>query len=126
MRYPTTRLLPVAVAAALGLASTAEARVTRIVIDSTTTLPASGAMPEYTQLRGRAFGELDPQLAQNAIIQDIEAARDADGVVRYYVSFQLVYPSDRTLNSGLICTTSPIAAIASGSRPTAASPATCS
>ena len=99
MRYPTTRLLPVAVAAALGLAGTAEARVTRIVIDSTTTLPASGAMPEYTQLRGRAFGELDPHLAQNAIIQDIEAARDADGVVRYYASFQLVYPSDRTLNA---------------------------
>ena len=102
MRDLTTRLLPVAVAAALGLAGTADARVTRIVIDSTTTLPASGAMPEYTQLRGRAFGELDPHLAQNAIIQDIEAARDADGVVRYYASFQLVYPSDRTLNSGLI------------------------
>jgi hypothetical protein len=102
MRIPNARIIPLAVAAALGLATTAEARITRIVIDTTTTLPAVTNSPDYIQIRGRAFGELDPLLPQNAIIQDIEAARDDAGKVTYVTSFQLVRPVDATKASGLL------------------------
>ena len=66
------------------LACPVEARVTRIVIDETLPLPAqdSGGIA-FEQIAGRAFGELDPKLPVNALIQDIELAKEADGKVRY-------------------------------------------
>ena len=76
-------------AGVLGLAvcASADARITRIVIDETVPLvePAGGMNPgiAYEQVAGRAFGELDPKLPGNALIQDIELAKDADGKVRY-------------------------------------------
>ena len=83
-------------AAALGTA--AHARVTRIVIDERVAepLPAGGAQPAiaYEQVAGRAFGELDPKLPGNAIIQDIELAKDAEGKVRYVASFVIIKPID--------------------------------
>ena len=67
--------------------TSAQARVTRIVIDETLPyVPAAGtpAPPfAYEQVAGRAFGELDPRHRSNAIIQDIDLAKDADGKVRY-------------------------------------------
>ena len=61
-------------------AAAVQARVTRIVIDET--LPVSGGTgPVYEQVAGRAFGELDPQLPGNALIQDLQLAKDADGKV---------------------------------------------
>ena len=61
----------------LGISSL-HARVTRIVIDEVRAVPAAtggaGAIA-YEQVAGRAFGELDPKLAQNAIIQDIDWPR---------------------------------------------------
>ncbi len=79
---------------------TAEARVTRIVVDETVPLPGPG--PAYEQIAGRAFGELDPQLPQNALIQDIALAREADGKVRYVATFLLVKPVDPQTLSGLM------------------------
>ena len=102
MRKPQASMLALAVAAALGIAGSAEARITRIVIDTTTALPAVAGSADYVQIRGRAFGELDPQLRQNAIIQDIEAARDSAGKVTYVTSFQLVRPVDPAKASGLL------------------------
>ncbi|HSW22927.1 MAG TPA: alpha/beta hydrolase domain-containing protein, partial [Burkholderiaceae bacterium] len=91
---------------AAALCGGANARVTRIVIDETVVepLPASGARPAiaYEQVAGRAFGELDPKLPGNAIIQDIELAKDADGKVRYVASFVIYRPVDRSQASGLI------------------------
>ncbi|HYJ96763.1 MAG TPA: hypothetical protein VEX14_01790, partial [Burkholderiaceae bacterium] len=84
----------------------AQARITRIVIDETVTEPppASGARPPiaYEQIAGRAFGELDPGLPGNAIIQDIELAKDADGKVRYVASFVVSRPVDASKASGLM------------------------
>lgn len=82
------------------LVTPAEARVTRIVIDETIALPGAG--PAYQQIAGRAFGELDPALPGNAIIQDIELVRDADGKVRYVASFLLLKPADAKAASGLM------------------------
>ena len=59
-------------------------RITRIVIDETVPMPAPAnlAIPAYEQVAGRAFGELDPKLPGNAIIQDIQLAKDPDRTVR--------------------------------------------
>ena len=82
------------------------ARITRIVIDERAPLAGSAdsATPTiaYEQIAGRAFGELDPKLPGNAIIQDIELAKDADGKVRYVASFVIYKPVDMSRASGLL------------------------
>ena len=88
-----------------GWCATSNARVTRIVIDETLPMPsveaASTATP-YEQVAGRAFGELDPKLPGNAIIQDIELGKDADGKERYVASFVIFKPVDMATTSGLM------------------------
>jgi hypothetical protein len=65
--------------------------------------PGSAAPPiAYEQIAGRAFGELDPKLPMNAIIQDIELAKDPDGKVRYVASFVIYKPVDMSKASGLM------------------------
>src|SRR5262245_16291218 len=85
--------------ALLALARQADARVTRIVIDSTT--PIAGQ--PYEQLTGRAFGELDPRDSQNRLITDIKLApRNKNGKVEYIASFRIRKPTDLSTTSGLI------------------------
>lgn len=79
---------------------TAEARVTRIAIDATTTL--TGQAIAYQQLRGRAFGELDPNDAHNSTITDLQLGKDPDGWVRYETTFVLTKPVDMTQASGFM------------------------
>src|SRR3954470_6405829 len=78
--------------------ASSQARITRIVIDEALPGPAAG----YEQLAGRAFGELDPKLPVNALIQDIELATEADGKVRYVASFVLYKPVDLGQASGML------------------------
>jgi len=80
---------------------TADARVTRIVIDERAAVGGSAPIA-YEQIAGRAFGELDPKLASNAIIQDLELAKDPDGKVRYVATFLIVKPVDDKQASGLL------------------------
>ncbi len=87
------------------LSCAVQARVTRIVIDETLPMPAVVGVSNgiaYEQVAGRAFGELDPKLPGNAIIQDIELAKDADGKVRYTASFVIYKPVDLKQASGLM------------------------
>ena len=107
-----TILSAIAVAAALGSGSgpTVQARVTSIVID----VPANPAMPAlggasvgnagtYVTLKGRAFGELDPKDPHNAIVQDIRRApRDANGMVQYIATFQILMPQTPANANGLL------------------------
>ena len=90
----------------LVLAGAAHARVTRIVIDEVQPFAEPAGSPAlaiaYEQIAGRAFGELDPKLPANAIIQDIELAKDADGKVRYVASFVIYKPVDLGKASGLM------------------------
>lgn len=79
---------------------TAEARVTRIVIDATTTLTNQAIA--YQQLRGRAFGELDPNDAHNSTITDLRLGKDPDGKVRYETTLVLTKPVDMTQASGFM------------------------
>ena len=80
----------------------AHARVSRIVIDEVRPMPAAGDASAYEQIAGRAFGELDPALPMNAIIQDIALGKDADGKVRYVATFVLSKPVDLSRASGLL------------------------
>ena len=100
------RCLLVTGLAALALFNPAQARVTRIVIDETLPLPLPADAPAqaiaYEQVAGRAFGELDPALPGNALIQDIQLAKEADGKVRYVASFVIYKPVDLKQASGLM------------------------
>ncbi|MFM2208461.1 MAG: hypothetical protein RIQ96_104, partial [Pseudomonadota bacterium] len=88
---------------ALTLATPAQARVTRIVIDEVQPMPAvAGAAIAYEQMAGRAFGELDAKLPVNAIIQDIDLVKEADGKARYVASFVIYKPVDLKQASGLM------------------------
>ena len=80
----------------------AQARVTRIVIDSTTASSVAGQTIAYEQIRGRAFGELDPADSHNAVITDIGLGLDADGKLRYETSFSIIKPVDMSRASGFL------------------------
>jgi hypothetical protein len=90
--------------AALALAMPlAQARVTRIVIDEVRPFPAAESGGIATeQVAGRAFGELDPASPANAIINDVQLARDPDGKVRYVATFVITKPVDLARASGLM------------------------
>lgn len=89
--------------ALLAVSTFSQARITRIVVDETIALPAlmSGGVA-FEQVAGRAYGELDPKAPGNALIQDIELAKDADGKVRYVATFMLTKPVDLRQASGLM------------------------
>ena len=78
---------------------TADAKVTRIVIEKKAS-PAFdgasyGAIGQYETLVGKAYGELDPNDRRNAIITDIKLApKNARGLVEYMTTFQIVKPVD--------------------------------
>ena len=85
----------VAVLAALAAAG-ADARITKVTIDSRATAFGGYAWPgvgQYEKITGWAFGELDPNDAHNAVITDIELApRNANGKVEYSHNFYILKP----------------------------------
>jgi Alpha/beta hydrolase domain len=86
--------------AMVALAGFAQGRVTKIVIDATT--PLTGQDSAYEQVRGRAFGMLDPGDPHNAIVTDIALGKDADGKVRYETTFVITKPVDMAQASGFM------------------------
>ena len=78
----------------------AEARVTRIVIDRIT--PIANSSPAYEQVRGRAFGELAPADAKNAVITDVALGLSPDGKLRYETTFTISRPVDPTKANGFL------------------------
>lgn len=102
-RIPALTLWTAAIVGGLTLAAaTSHARVTKIVIDQTAALTATGQTLEYEQISGRAFGELGPDHPLNGIIQDIGLGKDPDGKVRYVASFVLTKPTHMSQASGLM------------------------
>ena len=93
--------------ALLAWAPPTQARVTKIMID-TTVSPAFngqvfGDVGQYETIAGRVFGELDPHHPNNTIINDIDLApRNANGKVEYEATFFLVKPIDMSKASGLL------------------------
>jgi hypothetical protein len=87
----------------------AEAHVTRIVIDRTRSeTPAfegrvfgpDGKVGPYEKLRGRAFGEVDPEDPHNVLITDLKRApKNARGRVEYSMDIFILKPIDLTKGS---------------------------
>ena len=94
----------IALAVALAWTPASQARVTRIVIDSSTAIanPADASKP-YTELTGRAWGELDPRDHHNAEITDLDhAAKNKKGKAEYIAAWRIRMPSDASLASGVM------------------------
>ena len=92
-------LTAVAFLSLLGMASTVEARITRIQITNTESPTFAGAsfgsVGQFEKLTGTADGEVDPHHPLNAIIQDIDLApRNARGMVEYSTDIYILKPID--------------------------------
>jgi hypothetical protein len=96
---PSAAVLTAMFAATLFQCSTASARIIQIEITNRES-PALegksfGSVGEYEKLRGRAYGEIDPKLPQNAVITDIQLApRNARGMVEYSTDIYILKPVD--------------------------------
>ncbi len=90
------------VAALLAWVPPTQARITRIIIDRTASLSATGQTIPYETLAGRAFGELVPSDPNNSIITDTDLATGPNGKVAYVTSFFLVKPVDMSQASGFM------------------------
>src|SRR5262249_1138859 len=84
----------------------AEARITRIEIQriepafSGRNFAPTGP---YERLIGKAYGEVDPRLPANAIVQDIDlASPNAKGMVEYGTDIDIVRPADRSKGNGIL------------------------
>jgi hypothetical protein len=95
-----------ALASIIGMAGSADARITKIEISSRSPLfegQSFGNAGSYEQIRGTAYGELNPSDSQNAVITDINLApRNARGMVEYRTTFTLQKPVDRIKSSGVL------------------------
>ena len=84
--------------AAMGPITPADARITRIVITTTTSAYdgfSFGAVGPYEQLDGTAYGEVDPRDPLNTVIQDVQLApRNARGMVEYSMGISILKPVD--------------------------------
>ena len=79
------------------LLSTAQARIVRIEITNrqspTFEGKVFGQIGAYEKLRGKAYGELDPNSPQNALITDLKLApRNAKGRVEYVMDIYILKP----------------------------------
>jgi hypothetical protein len=85
---------------------TAQARIVKLVITKTEPYAggrAFGSAGTYERLTGLAYGEVDPKLAQNKIIQDLQLApRNERGLVEYVSEFVLLRPKDMGKSNGLL------------------------
>src|SRR5262245_55924892 len=104
---PKSMVVCFAVAGALVCAVTAEARVTRVVIEQRQS-PAYegrtfGDVGQYEILVGKAYGELDPKDPHNTIITDLQfAPRNTRGLVEYVATFTLVKRVDLAKANGVL------------------------
>jgi hypothetical protein len=82
----------------------AEARITKMLITSvespTFDGTSFGGVGQYEKLRGRAWGEVDPSDPRNAIITDIELAKNAAGKVEYSMDVLIIKPIDSARGNG--------------------------
>lgn len=87
---------------ALSLASAADARLTRIVVEQDEAVaPARPGAPAYRILRGHYEGAVDPKAPANRLITDLaKAPRDRAGKVAYRATFAIALPADPARASG--------------------------
>ena len=83
-----------------------KAQIKRIVIEDIRRLGGKiieGGGFEYSTIRGKVYGEVDPKDRRNEIINDIDLApRNARGMVEYVATFTLSMPKDLSKASGVL------------------------
>src|SRR4030095_11059390 len=105
-RVSRTFLLSLLAIALLSIGHLAEARITKIVIE--TRSPAFGGasfgnVGQYEQLTGVAYGEVDPKDPLNAVITAIELAPlNSRGMVEYSMDFAITKPIDMSRGNGTL------------------------
>ncbi|WP_420148118.1 alpha/beta hydrolase domain-containing protein [Spirosoma sp.] len=84
----------------------AQANIVKLVITKTESYAggrAFGKAGTYERVYGQAYGEVDPNLASNKIIQDLRLApRNNRGLVEYVSEFILLRPTDMAKSNGLL------------------------
>src|SRR5499433_2176299 len=91
----------------LGVGHLAEARITKIVVQTRTSPAFGGAsfgtVGQYEQLDGTAYGEVDPKDPLNAVITDIELApHNSRGMVEYSMDISILKPIDMGRGNGTL------------------------
>ena len=100
------RHLLLATAALCALASTADARITRL--EDLKITPAFGGKifsptGAFERVTGRAHGEVDPKAPGNANIQDLALApRNARGMVEYDTDIDIIRPANPAASNGVL------------------------
>ncbi|GAB3030875.1 alpha/beta hydrolase domain-containing protein [Spirosoma pulveris] len=94
---PLLTRIPLGLLLLIGLCSQTQARIVRIEITSvqspTFEGKVFGRVGAYEKLRGKAYGELDPNSPKNALITDIALApRNAKGMVEYAMDIYILKP----------------------------------
>ena len=107
-RIPRRKSLAIHVACALAAAGSlaaidAQARITKLQIDSTTSAyggAAIGSVGAYERVVGKAFGEVSPTDAHNSVIVDVgNAPKNSRGNVEYSFDFYMLKPVDLSKGS---------------------------
>ena len=84
----------------------AQARIVKLVITKTEAYAGGkpfGMVGTYERVYGQAYGEVDPKLPQNQIIQDIQLApKNGRGMVEYVSDFMMLRPTDMSKSNGLL------------------------
>src|SRR4051812_37439047 len=100
------RVVKLALIGLLPLAFAAEARITKVQINSRGLAfggASFGSVGQYETLRGVLFGEVDPNDPLNEVITDIKLApRNARGMVEYNVDFWVNKPVDMSKANGTL------------------------
>lgn len=106
-RFPVQTTAAVALLAAASVAPRpADARIVRIEITSSESAfggASFGEVGRYERVTGRAYGEVDPRVPGNAVIQDIELApRNARGMVEYSTDIDILRPADSARGNNVL------------------------
>ena len=79
------------------LAALAQAAVTRVEVTQRVDIP----IVNYEQVTGKAYFAVDPKLAANKIIVDLDRApRNAKGLVEFSADVMVLHPKDGAKNNG--------------------------
>jgi hypothetical protein len=101
-----TSLRPYLLVLTLFLSLTTQAKIVRLVVQKTEPFASGrsfGNAGAYEKVLGQAFGEVDPNLPQNRIIQDLRLApRNGRGMVEYVSDFVILRPKDMGKSNGLL------------------------
>ena len=89
-----------------GVVSSADARVTRLVVEKTTPYAAGrifGDAGTFERVDGTAYFEVDPDDPLNAVVVNLDRApRNERGLVEFSAPFVIIKPTDVTLGNGKI------------------------